>query len=95
MECKCLSYKINGVDPEKWCNEEYELCYDEIREKFALNRPLLTLLKNMTPKILVEATPDQLWGTGIALRHTCALNTDKWSSTGWLSRMLLTIWEEL
>ena len=26
IECKRLSYRINGVDAEKWCNEGYELC---------------------------------------------------------------------
>ena len=30
MECKRLSYKINGVDNEKWKNEGYEVCYDGV-----------------------------------------------------------------
>ena len=95
IECKRLSYRIKGVDVEKWHNEGYELCYDGIREKFAQNKPLLSLLKTTTPKILVEATSDHLWGTGITLRDTCALDINKWSSTGWLSHMLITICEEL
>ena len=95
IECKCLSYKIKGVDQEKWCNEGYELCFDGIREKFAQNESLLSLLKTTSPKILAEATPDRLWGTGVALRDSCALSTDKWSSAGWLSRMLTTIHDEL
>ena len=95
LDCKRLSYKIKGVDNEKWRNEGYDLCFDGVREKFAQNRPLLSLLKTTSPKILAEATLDHLWGTGIALRDTSALNTDKWSSTGWLSRMLLTIRDEL
>ena len=89
--CKRLSYKIKGVDIEKWCNEGYDLCFDGVREKFVQNQPLLALLKTTSPKIIAEATLDHLWGTGIALRDTSALNTDKWSSTGWLSKMLLTI----
>ena len=95
IECKRLSYRINGVDAEKWHIEGYELCYDDIREKFAQNKPLLSLLKTTTSKILAEATTDCLRGTGIALRDTCALNTDTWSSTGWLSCILITIHEEL
>ena len=50
LDCKRLSYKIKGVDNEKWCNEGYELCFDGVREKFAQNQPLLSLLKTTSPK---------------------------------------------
>ena len=30
LECKILSYNINGVDKEKWMNMGYELCFDGI-----------------------------------------------------------------
>ena len=82
---------IKGVDIEKWHNEGYDLCFDGVREKFVQNPPLLALLKSTTPKTLAEATLDRLWGTGIALRDTNALDTGKWNSTGWLSKMLLAI----
>ena len=94
LDCKRLSYKIKGVDIEKWRNEGYDLCFDGVREKFVQNPPLLALLKSTTPKILAEATLDRLWGTGIALRDTNALNTGKWNSTGWLSKMLLAIHDD-
>ena len=91
LDCKRLSYKIKGVDIKKWHNEGYDLRFDGVREKFVQNPPLLVLLKSTTPKILAEATLDRLWGTGIALRDTNALNTGKWNSTGWLSKMLMAI----
>ena len=91
MECKRLSYKINGVDREKWQSDGYE---GGVCEKFIQNQPLLQLLKTMSPKILAEATTDRLWGTGIALWDSCALQTDKWHSSGWLSCMLMTIRDE-
>ena len=91
MECKRLGYRINGVDNEKWKHKGYEVCLDGVREKFTQNQPLLSLLKTTTPKILAEATTDRLWGTGVALQDTCALDTTKWHSTGWLSRMLINI----
>ena len=71
LQCKKLSYKIHGVDRERWRNDGYEVCYDGIREKFVQNTLLLQLLKTMAPKTLVEATMDRLWGTGITLRDTC------------------------
>ena len=91
LECKRLSYKIHGVDKERWQNDRYEVCYDGIHEKFVQNTPLLQLLKTTAPKTLAEATTDRLGGTGVALRDTCALHTDKWHSEGWLSRMLMNI----
>ena len=94
IECKQLSYQINGVYNDKWQNEGYEVCFDGIQEKFAQNHTLFNMIKSTTPKILAKATTDHLWGTGIALRDKCALDVDKWTSTGWLSRMLLTIREE-
>ena len=52
------------------------------------------MLKTTLPKILAEATTDRLWGTGIRLWDLCALDTEKWSGTGWLLRMLITIRDE-
>ena len=52
------------------------------------------MLKSTTPKILTKATTDRLWGTGIAHRDNSALDVDKWTSTGRLLKMLITIREE-
>ena len=82
------------MDNEKWKSVGYELSFDGIREKFLQNPPLLAMLKTTTPKILAEATTDRLWGTGIRLWDTCAVDIEKWSGTGWLSRMLITIRDE-
>ena len=41
LECKKLSYNINGVDREKWMSVGYDICFDGIREKFLQNPPLL------------------------------------------------------
>ena len=67
---------------------------ESIHEKFLQNPPLLSMLETTTPKILAEATQDKLWGTGIKLRDTYALDTEKWPGPGWLSRMLHTIRSE-
>ena len=64
------------------------------QRKFLQNPPLLAMLKTTSPKILAEAMTDHLWVTGIRLRDTCALDTEKWAGPGWLSRMLITIREE-
>ena len=52
------------------------------------------MLRTTFPKILAEASTDRLWGTGIKLNDTHALDTEKWSGPGWLSKMLLSIRED-
>ena len=75
-------------------SDGYEVCFGGVREKFMQNQSLLQLLKTTSPKVLAEATTNRLWGTGIALWDSCALQTDKWHSSGWLSHMLMTIRDE-
>ena len=95
QEWKRLSHNINSVDKEKWMNIGYEICFDGIKEKFIQNCPLLSMLKTTAPKIIAEATTDHLWGTGIKPGNAQALNTEKWTGLGWLSRMLISIREEI
>ena len=57
-------------------------------------RPLHHVEKTTEPKVLVEASNDKVWGTGISLRDSQALNTNKWNGMGWLSNMLIIIRDE-
>ena len=65
---KKLGYQISGFDMARWKNERYSLCFNGIKEKFVQNPILLQMLKTTTPKIIVEASSDRLWGTGVPLR---------------------------
>ena len=49
------------------------------------------MLKATAPKLLIEASLDRLWGTGVDLWDHQCLNQDKWYSTGWMSAMLTDI----
>ena len=51
------------------------------------------MLKMTEPKILVEASTDRLWGTGISLKDTHVLDNKRWYGKGWLSDMLHTVRE--
>ena len=83
IECRRLSYQINGMEADHWCNDGYDICYEGVKQKFLQNDNLLSVLKTTAPKILVEATPDRLWGTGISLHDNSTLDTCKWTSSGW------------
>ena len=67
LDVKRLSYNISDFNRTRWINKGYELCAKGVREKFLQNRPLLEMLKTTSPKILAEASSDELWGTVIQL----------------------------
>ena len=70
----------------RWRTDGYDI--------FIQNPMLLAMLKTTAPKILAEATTNKLWGTGISLRDPNILKPEKWSNTGWMSRMLTKIRDE-
>ena len=46
------------------------------------------------PLTLAEASTDRLWGTGVGIWDSNALNSDCWINKGWISRILGTIRDE-
>ena len=90
-DAKRLGYKIQGYDPKIWYEKGFDLCKPGIKAKFNLNPTLLKMLTTTSPKLLVEGSSDKIWGTGIPLKDTDALNREKWYNTGWLSTMLIDI----
>ena len=93
FDAKRLGYKVNGFDMKRWSADGYSMSLDGIREKFVQNPSLLCMLKATAPKLLIEASSDRLWGTGVDLWDHQCLNQDKWYSTGWMSAMLTDIWD--
>ena len=91
LEAKRLGYRINGFNMQKWSTEGYNICQEGIKSKFAQNPLLLQMLKATGQKVIVEASTDKLWGTGIGLRDNQALNPSYWHSTGWMSSILMDI----
>ena len=84
-------YGVQGLDIRKWHDEGYELGLEGVRAKFPQNPSLMQMLKSTEPKLVVEATTDRTWGTGIHLRDSNALDRKRWTSNGWLSDMLMSI----
>ena len=67
FEVKRLGYRVTGFDMQQWKEYGYDLCNEGIRAKFHQNHNLMMILKSTGTKIIVEATRDHLWGTGIPL----------------------------
>ena len=95
FEAKRLGYRVTGFDMQQWKEHGYDLCIEGIRAKFHQNHNLMMLLKSTGTKIIVEATRDQLWGTGIPLCDQRVLDPESWYNTGWMSTMLATIRGEM
>ena len=93
-EVKCLSYLIKDVDRHKWKNEGFEICFEGIKAKFMQNENLFKMLKTTSPLVLVEASKDHMWGTGVGLHDRNVLNPDSWHNRGWMSRILSSIRDE-
>ena len=91
FEVKRLGYRVTGFDMQQWEENGYDLCIEGIRAKFHQNHNLMMILKSTRTKIIVEATRDHLWGTGIPLRDQKVLDPENWYNTGWMSSMLATI----
>ena len=73
IEAKRLSHKITGVDHIRWKLDDYKKCVTGIMAKFDQNPLLKSMLLSTKPKLLVEATTDKLWGTGVGLRDSNVL----------------------
>ena len=67
IEAKRLSHKITGVDHTIWKLDGYEKCVTGIMVKFDQNPLLKSMLLSTKAKLLVEASTDKLWGTGVGL----------------------------
>ena len=67
MECKIEAKNIRNYDQQLWESSAKLFCYDGIKAKFTQNPWLANLLLSTNDEILVEATYDKVWGTGVPL----------------------------
>ena len=91
QDSKEIAMDISNFDKEKWNTSAETLCYEGIRQKFIQNPHLYQYLLDTGNKTIVEATYDNVWGTGIPLGSADCLNQTKWKSTGILGRILMKI----
>ena len=82
---------IANFNCQKWIQNGLELVRPGIRQNFDQNPLSMKTLQAMRPKILVEATTDSMWGTGVPLTNPKALDKNEWINCGWMSDMLRTI----
>ena len=91
QDCKEISRDINHFDKKSWNAVAKELCEPGITEKFIQNRNLLSYLMDTGNKTIVEASFDEIWGTGSHISSKDALNKNKWRGTNILGKILMGI----
>ena len=82
--------KIANFDHQKWIENGLGLVRPGIKAKFDQNPLLLKTLQATKPKILIEATTNSTWGTGVLLTDPKALDKSEWKNCGWMSDILIT-----
>lgn len=92
---KELGGRIHGFSKEEWMNKSKDIVFRAVRAKFDQNPNLGKLLRSTGSVLLVESSPDKIWGTGIHLKHEDALQKSKWTSNGLMSEILSRVRSEL
>ena len=91
LETKKLGRDVTGFNSKEWSRVVEEKCYPGIKAKFEQNRGMLNLLLSTGRKTLIEASTDNVWGTGVTLQDDDCLKKRKWKSIGLQGKMLMKI----
>ena len=91
QDSKEIAMDIANFNKDEWNKSAEDLCYDGICQKFMQNPHLHKYLLDTGTKTLVEATYDNVWGTGKPLGSEDCLNPTKWKSIWILGRILMRI----
>ena len=79
---------------ELWEKRKFDVMYVCLMSKFEQNQELKSLLLSTGNLVLVEATPDRLWGCGATLSSN-ALRRHEWPGKNKHGEILMTVREEL
>ena len=91
QDSKETAMDIANFNRDEWNKLAENLCYEGICQKFEQNPSLQNYLLDTGTKTLVEASYDNVWGTGKPLGSEVSLNPMKWKSIGILGRILMKI----
>ena len=82
-----------GTSPA-WEARQFEVMYGCLKKKFLQSSHLRTLLLNTGNMILVEATPNRLWGCGATLSSN-AIRKREWPGQNKHGEILMTVRDEI
>ena len=91
LESQTITRDIKDYNRNTWNESAEHLCYEGIKQKFDQNPSLKEILLSTENKTLVEASYDDVWGTGIPLSSEDCLIPAKWKTEGILGKILMHI----
>ena len=87
---------VKKFQQQKWNECSYNIMKTAVSAKFSQNPELARLLKRTGNTQIGEGSEkDLVWGTGISVFHTDALNTSKWRGNNQLGKILMEVRESL
>ena len=96
-EMKHIGNNIRGYVQQEWeCDYARNVAHIAVLNKFSQNDICKQALLHTGDKVIVEASPDRFWGSGVKLKDAGVLDSLTWYNTGGLmAEILATVQEEL
>ena len=95
LECKEKGKEIKGFREDIWKQKAEHMCFPGILAKFESNKCLADMLLSTCGKEIVEATYDNMWGTGVPLHQKDCVDKKKWKQVGLLGSILMKVHDRL
>lgn len=87
---------LRNDQPEVWREKAETLIISALRAKFLQNKDLAHFLMDTYPRLIGEASKNEVWGIGLTLDNRDVLDNSKWKKGGnLLGRSLVKVREEL
>ena len=93
-EVKKLGSRVKNYDETTWHRHAEGIATRGVFEKFRQN-PLLSDRLLQLGKPIYEASPDQVWGTGIHIKNHNSLNKANWYGEGIMYKVYNRVIEKL
>lgn len=95
FKMKELGSRIRNFDKNTWEANRRKIVTRAVHAKFKQNKSLGKLLQSTGSLLIVEASRDPVWGTGIHLKDDNVLNCSMWKGNGIMSEILAQVRESL
>ena len=94
-EMKKLGDKVRNYEHSVWMRECSEIALTCTRQKFATYEKARKILLHTGNKIIGEATKSKVWGIGLHISDSRALNREEWSGSNLMGGILMQIRSEM
>ncbi|MFT6961044.1 MAG: ribA/ribD-fused uncharacterized protein [Flammeovirgaceae bacterium] len=90
-EAKKLGRKVKNFDDGVWNQNRLEIVVEGNRHKFIQNPEFEEFLLSTGNRVLVEASPDAIWGIGMTQDHKAIYNPRAWRGLNLLGFALMEV----